>query len=197
MNFKGKNRFIRKIQFIRIGILAVIIFGKSGFAFSYTLNDYAKNPFGYVLLIRHALAPGFGDPQYFDLNDCSTQRNLDVEGREQAFRIGEKIKAARIKFSKIYSSQWCRCLETAKNMNLGEITVEPGLNSFFQGIVPKDKTLDRLRKRLESVEAKQELVLMITHQVTITAVTGITVSSGGAVAFNTKSGESREVRILD
>ena len=82
-------------------------------------------------------------------------------------------------------------------MNLGEITVEPGLNSFFQGIVPKDKTLHRLRKRLESVEAKQELVLMITHQVTITAVTGITVSSGGAVAFNTKSGESRELRILD
>ena len=197
MNFKGKNRFIRKIQFIRIGILAVIIFGKSGFTFSYTLNDYAKNPFGYVLLIRHALAPGFGDPQNFDLNYCSTQRNLDGEGREQAFRSGEKIKAARIKFSKIYSSQWCRCLETAKNMNLGEITGEPGLNSFFQGIVPKDKTLDRLRKRLESVEAKQELVLMITHQVTITAVTGITVSSGGAVAFNTKSGESREVRILD
>ena len=197
LNFIGKNRLIRKIQFIRICILAVLIFGKSGFAFSYTLEDYAKNSFGNVLLIRHALAPGFGDPQNFDLNNCSTQRNLDGEGRAQAFRIGEKIKAARIKFSKIYSSQWCRCLETAKNMNLGEITLEPGLNSFFQGIVPKDKTLSILRKRLESVEAKQELILMITHQVTITAVTGITVSSGGAVAFNTKSGGSREVQILD
>ena len=197
MNFNGKNQFIRKIQFIRICILAFLIFGKSGFAFSYTLNDYAKNPFGNVLLIRHALAPGFGDPQNFDLNDCSTQRNLDGEGREQAFRIGGKIKAARIKFSKIYSSQWCRCLETAEYMNLGEITVEPGLNSFFQGIVPKDKTLSNLRKRLESVEVKQELILMVTHQVTITAVTGITVPSGGAVEFNTKSGESREVRILD
>ena len=192
-----KNRFIREIQFIRICILTVLIFGKSGFAFSYTLNDYAKNPFGNVLLISHALAPGFGDPQNFDLNDCSTQRNLDGEGREQAFRIGEKIKAARIKFSKIFSSQWCRCLETAENMNLGEIIVEPGLNSFFQEIVPKDKTLSILRKRLASVEAKHELVLMVTHQVTITAITGITVSSGGAVAFNTKSGESREVRMLD
>ena len=197
MNFNGKNRFIKKIQFIRICILAVLIFGKSGFAYSYTLNEYAINPFGNVLLIRHALAPGFGDPQNFDLNNCSTQRNLDGEGREQAFRIGEKIKAARIKFSKIYSSQWCRCLETAVYMNLGQITEEPGLNSFFQGIVPKDKTLSILRKRLESVEAKQKLVLMITHQVTITAVTGITVSSGGAVAFNTKSGEFREVKILD
>ena len=86
--------FYWKIQFIRISILAFLIFGKSGFAFSYTLDDYAKNPFGNVLLIRHALAPGFGDPQNFDLNDCSTQRNLDGEGREQAFRIGEKIKKA-------------------------------------------------------------------------------------------------------
>ena len=188
---------MKKIQFIRISILAVLFFAKYGFAFSYTLDEYTKNPFGNVLLIRHALAPGFGDPQNFDLNNCSTQRNLDGEGREQAFRIGEKIKAARIKFSKIYSSQWCRCLETAVYMNLGQITEEPGLNSFFQGIVPKDKTLSILRKRLESVEAKQELVLMITHQVTITAVTGIIVSSGGAVAFNTKSGEFREVKILD
>ena len=197
MNFIGKNRFIRKIQFIRICILTVLIFGKSGFASTYTLDDYAKYPFGNVLLIRHALAPGFGDPQNFDLNDCSTQRNLDREGRDQAFRIGEKIKAAGIRFSKIYSSQWCRCLETAVNMNLGEITLEPGLNSFFQGIVPKDKTLSILLKRLESVESKQELVLMVTHQVTITAITGITVSSGGAVELNTKSGESREVKILD
>ena len=188
---------LNKIKFFHISTVTVLIFTKSSFAFSYTLDDYAKNPFGNVLFIRHTLAPGFGDPQNFDLNNCSTQRNLDGEGREQAFRIGEKIKAARIKFSKIYSSQWCRCRETAENMHLGEITLEPGLNSFFQGIVAKNKTLYRLRKRLETVEAKQELVLMITHQVTITAVTGITVSSGGAVAFNTKSEESREVIILD
>ena len=197
MKFKVKIRLIKNIQILWIFILTVLIFAKSSFAFSYTLNEYAKNPFGNVLLIRHALAPGFGDPQNFDFNDCSTQRNLDGEGREQAFRIGEKIKAAGIKFSKIFSSQWCRCLETAKYMNLGEINVEPGLNSFFQGIVPKDKTLSILLKRLESVESKQELVLMVTHQVTITAVTGITVSSGGAVAFNAKSGKSREVKILD
>ena len=88
-------------------------------------------------------------------------------------------------------------METAEYMNLGKITVELGLNSFFQGIVPKEKTLSILRERLKSIEAKQQLVLMVTHQVTITAVTGITVSSGGAVAFNTKSGESKELMILD
>ena len=180
-----------------IFILAVLIFSKSSFAISYTLDDYAKNPFGNILFVRHALAPGFGDPQNFDLNECSTQRNLNWKGREQAYRIGENIKEAGIKFIKIYSSQWCRCMETAEYMNLGKITVEPGLNSFFQGIVPKEKTLSKLQERLKSIEAKHQLVLMVTHQVTITAVTGITVSSGGAVAFNTESGESKELMILD
>ena len=88
-------------------------------------------------------------------------------------------------------------METAEYMNLGNITTEPGLNSFFQGIVQKEKTLSILRERLKSIETKQQLVLMVTHQVTITAVTGITVSSGGAVAFSTKSGDSKELMILD
>ena len=186
-----------KTNFKRISILAVLIFSKSIFVFSYTLDDYAKNPFGNILFVRHTLAPGFGDPQNFDLNECSTQRNLNGKGREQAFIIGEKIKEAGITFLKIFSSQWCRCMETAEYMNLGKITAEPGLNSFFQGIVPKEKTLYILRERLKSIEANQQLVLMVTHQVTITAVTGITVLSGGAVAFSTKSGESREVIIPD
>ena len=188
---------IKKTLIKRIYILAFLLFIESSIAFSYTLDDYAKNPFGNVLFIRHALAPGFGDPQNFDLNDCSSQRNLSAEGREQAYRIGGKIKAAGIKFSKIFSSHFCRCIETAALIDLGEITTESGLNSFFQGIVPKDKTLYILRNKLKSIEANHQLVLMVTHQVTITAVTGITVPSGGAVAFSTKSGESREIRILD
>ena len=187
---------IMKTNIKIIFIIAVLIFSKSGFAISYTLDDYAKNPFGNILFVRHALAPGFGDPQNFDLNECSTQRNLNGKGREQAFIIGEKIKEAGIIFKNIFSSQWCRCIETAEYMNLGKINVEPGLNSFFQEIVPKEKTLSILRERLKSIEANQQLVLMVTHQVTINAVTGITVSSGGAVAFSSKSGKSREVKIL-
>ena len=193
----GKQNFIMKINIKCILIFTFLFVAKSGFVFSYSIDDYAKNPFGNILFIRHTLAPGFGDPQNFDLNDCSTQRNLNKEGIEQAFSIGEKIKRNGIKFTKIFSSQWCRCMETAEHFDLGEITVEPGLNSFFQGFVPKDKTLSILHKRLESIEERQQLVLMVTHQVTISAVTGITVLSGGAVAFNTNSGESKEVMILD
>tara|TARA_B100000700_G_C14948910_1_gene810656 strand:+ start:92 stop:679 length:588 start_codon:yes stop_codon:yes gene_type:complete len=178
-------------------IILVLIFSKYSTVFSYTLNDYRKNPFGNILFIRHAIAPGFGDPEDFDLNDCSTQRNLNKEGREQAFKIGEKIKAIGIRFSKVYSSQWCRCLETARYMNLGKIISEPGLNSFFQGIVKKEKTLAKLQNLLKSLEAKKELFLMVTHQVTITAITGITVSSGGAIAYNPNLGQSKEIIIFD
>ena len=77
---------------------------------------------GTVLFMRHALAPGFGDPDHFSIKDCSTQRNLDETGRAQAQSIGAKLAAANIKFSAIYSSYWCRCLETAQLLGLGAVT---------------------------------------------------------------------------
>ena len=180
-----------------ICILLILFFFKSNLVFSFTLKEYATNPFGTVLFIRHTMAPGYGDPQNFDLNDCSTQRNLDYEGKSQAVQIGRRIKKERIKFVKVYSSQWCRCVETAQLLDIGEITIEPGLNSFFQGFVSKEKTISKLKIILDSLEHSNELVLMVTHQVTIAALTGISVKSGGAVAFNTKFKKSREVDILD
>ena len=179
-----------------ICIFLVLILFKSNLVFSYTLKEYAKKPFGNVLFIRHTMAPGYGDPQNFALNDCSTQRNLDYEGKSQAVQIGRRIKKERIKFVKVFSSQWCRCVETAQLLDIGEITIEPGLNSFFQGFVSKEKTISKLKIILDSLEHSNELVLMVTHQVTITALTGISVKSGGAVAFSTKSKESRKVNIL-
>jgi len=180
-----------------IYIVLVLILVKSNLVFSYTLKEYAKKPFGNVLFIRHAMAPGYGDPPNFVINDCSTQRNLNNDGRTQAVKIGRIIKREGIKFLKIYSSQWCRCLETARLIDLGMITIEPGLNSFFQGFVSKEKTLKKLQEILKSLEDSNDLILMVTHQVTINAITGISVSSGGAVAFSTKFWESKEVKIIN
>ena len=180
-----------------IYIVLVLILVKSNLVFSYTLKEYAKKPFGNVLFIRHAMAPGYGDPPNFVINDCSTQRNLNNDGRTQAVKIGRIIKREGIKFLKIYSSQWCRCLETARLTDLGTITIEPGLNSFFQGFVSKEKTLKKLQEILKSLGDSNDLVLMVTHQVTINAITGISVSSGGAVAFSTKFWKSKEVKIIN
>ena len=81
----------------QIYIVLVLILVKSNLVFSYTFKEYAEKPFGNVLFIRHAMAPGYGDPPYFVLNDCSTQRNLNNDGKTQAVKIGRIIKREGIK----------------------------------------------------------------------------------------------------
>ena len=157
--------------------------------------DTTERFVGTVLFMRHALAPGFGDPDHFSIKDCNTQRNLDETGRAQARAIGEKLAAADIKFSAIYSSYWCRCLETAKLLGLGAVTPFEGLNSFFQSHAPQDATLAKLRQKLGSLSRSAPASLMVTHSVTIRAITGMSVSSGGLVIYDLKTGTARELSL--
>ena len=76
---------------------------------------------GHILMIRHALAPGTGDPANFRIGDCSTQRNLDDRGRKQARAIGDWLRSKSITSARVYSSQWCRCLETAERLEMGSV----------------------------------------------------------------------------
>ena len=163
-----------------------------------TLEEYAKQPFGNLVFLRHAYAPGMdanGKPAKFKIDDCSTQRNLDSTGIKQATIIGKKFSQNGIKFKIIYSSQWCRCLETAQLLNLGEVYPEVWLNSGFKGLFNQVETLAKLRKILESLKYDQKLVLMITHRGVIAAITGVNVKSGGAVAYNIKSKTSKIILI--
>jgi len=148
-----------------------------------------------VVFMRHALAPGYGDPANFSIDACATQRNLDQRGRDQAKAIGQILLSEKIAFDLILSSEWCRCKDTAEELNLGEWTSFSGLNSFFQGYANKEKTLSKLEKKLASLSS-DELVLMVTHQVVISAVTGVSVASGGIVLYNTKTGQSRHIGAL-
>jgi len=170
----------------------------SGNSLELTLEEYAKQPFGNVVFLRHAFAPGMdanGNPAKFKIDDCSTQRNLDSTGIKQATIIGKKFSQNGIKFEIIYSSQWCRCLETAQLLNLGEVYPEVWLNSGFRGLFDQVETLAKLRKNLESLKYDQKLILMITHRGVISAITGVNVKSGGAVAYNIKSKTSRIILI--
>ena len=164
-----------------VGMLWTVVFDG---AQAMSLKEYAEKPFGSVLMLRHALAPGFGDPSNFQLGDCSTQRILDEVGREQSRQIGNAFRNVGLKFEGVYSSQWCRCLETARLVNMGEVQELSSLNSFFQGIVPREATLASLRKFLQGLPANGDPVLLVTHQVTISAITGMSVSSGAAVAYD-------------
>ena len=150
---------------------------------------------GTVLFMRHALAPGMGDPHDFSIKDCRTQRNLDETGRAQARAIGAKLAAADIKFSAIYSSYWCRCLETAKLLDLGAVTPFDGLNSFFQNHAPRGATLAKLRQKLESLSLSAPASLMVTHAVIIRAITGLSVVSGGVVIYDLKTGIGQELSL--
>ena len=145
---------------------------------------------GKVVFMRHALAPGNGDPNHFDLDSCATQRNLDEEGRQQAKRIGERLRDRHVRFAAIYSSEWCRCRETAKLLNMGEVTPLRALNSFYEHHFSRDELLPALEEMLFDVESGDAPILMVTHFVTISAVTGKAVSSGDLVVYDPMTGQS-------
>ena len=139
-----------------------------------------------VIFIRHALAPGFGDHDHFDINDCSTQRNLSQEGRDQARALGQLFRLSGLQIDEILSSRWCRCKDTATEMNIGLFETHDGLNSFYDGHVDRTITLNQLKEKLSTI-SEDELIVMITHQVVIQAMTGVSPSSGGIVLFNTRN----------
>ena len=135
---------------------------------------------GAIAIMRHALAPGGGDPAGFDVTDCATQRNLDDRGRAQARAIGAALRDRGIRFDRVLTSQWCRCRETAELLNLGPVTEEPALNSFFGNRSRGPAQTEATRALL--AEGGDRLML-VTHQVNITALTGVFPASGEVVIF--------------
>jgi phosphohistidine phosphatase SixA len=143
------------------------------------LTELAKP--GRVLILRHAFAPGIGDTEYFSIRDCSTQRNLDSTGRAQAAELGRRLARAGVTHAKVYSSQWCRCLDTARLLDLGAVEELVALNSFFRRPQDRDGQLAALRTFLSKLPADGPPVVLVTHQVTISAFTGHGAASGGGV----------------
>ena len=140
------------------------------------------SPKGYVLLLRHALAPGVGDPENFQLGDCSTQRNLSDVGREDARDLGDWLKRRDIEIYRVESSRWCRAEETAELLGLGLVRPNKNLDSLFEEseIENHPKTL-RARKQILEHRRKRGLLIMVGHFVNIGALTGVGVDSGEGV----------------
>lgn len=133
---------------------------------------------GRVLVLRHARAPGVGDPPGFVLGDCTTQRNLDARGRDQARRLGERLRAAGYAGARVYTSQWCRCRETARLLGLGPVEDLPLLNSFFAEPARRDPQIRAWREFVDRLPRDGSPVVFVTHQVNITALTGHFPASG-------------------
>ena len=142
------------------------------------LADFKKG--NQIALMRHALAPGTGDPENFTMGDCTTQRNFSQAGRAQAIRIGNRLKQAGITDADVYTSQWCRCRETAELLGLGTPVPLPPLNSFFRNYERKGPQTEALQTWLAGQQLVRPLIL-VTHQVNITAFSTVYPASGEVV----------------
>jgi phosphohistidine phosphatase SixA len=144
---------------------------------------------GIVAVFRHARAPGTGDPPNFELEDCATQRNLSKEGQLQAQAIGEQFKARNIRVKRVLSSRWCRSLETAR-LAFGQLAeAYPPLDSFFAGQGQQDQQTRNVRQLVNEWRSEGVLVL-VTHQVNITALTGIFPAEGEALLLKPQAGNT-------
>ena len=134
---------------------------------------------GAVAIMRHARAPGTGDPASFQPGVCSTQRNLDESGREQARQIGARLRAARVA-APVFTSEWCRTRETAELLGIGPVRPLPALNSFFSERTSGPTQTEAVRAFMAGLDSP---AVLVTHQVNIAALTGVYPADGEMVVL--------------
>lgn len=140
---------------------------------------------GTIALFRHARAPGTGDPANFRLEECATQRNLSADGRRQAQAIGERFRIRQIPVERVLSSRWCRALDTARLAFGDRAEPFPPLDSFFAGRGEEPAQTQALRRTVQDWRSGGVLVL-VTHQVNITALTGVFPGEGEMLVLRPK-----------
>ncbi len=157
-----------------------------------TPDPWAALQDGSIVLFRHASAPGGGDPPGMKLGDCRTQRNLDAAGRVQAKRIGEQFRARGVKVGAVLTSQWCRTRETAELAFPGQVREDASFNSFFGDASREPTQLAEARATLSRWRGPGMLVV-VTHQVNITPLTGVFPASGEGTIVRPKAEGGIEV----
>jgi phosphohistidine phosphatase SixA len=154
---------------------------------------------GYVVLLRHTQTePGTGDPPGFQLRDCATQRNLSAEGEREAAQIGKAFQERKIPIAQVLSSQYCRCLDTARLLNLGTVQALPALNSIFEDRTTATEQRQQIRQRVLDHRTTRGVIVMVSHFANIGDISGISPQPGGAVVVRADQKGNLEVveRIL-
>jgi len=188
-------KFMRIVM--RVVMRNVIIFGALvlSMVLPVQANDLAENlrSSSYVLLMRHASAPGVGDPPNYKLDDCKTQRNLDTEGRRQAVVVGDWLRKQGIQSANVFSSIWCRCKETAALLNFNGYRVEPSLGSFFDEMAKAPESNRALQRFIDQhLKTKGDRALiLVTHHVNILEFSGENVASGDMVLVKVDASGNR------
>ena len=163
-------------------LIILFFFGYKSYADEKIVEILKKN--NNIIFIRHSLAPGSGDPRDINLNDCKTQRNLNSKGIRQSQKIGNFFKKNNIKAENIFSSEWCRCKDTAFHAFENYKTFD-ALNSFYSEKFSKNKNkqIKNLTKFISNWDNNSNLVL-VTHYVVILELLGVGVGSGEIVISN-------------
>lgn len=177
------NRFNRKIAkyiFLLIGLCI------AQQAIASLANDLQDGQ--HVLLMRHADAPGYGDPVGYVIGQCATQRNLGDDGKKQAKAIGVWLANQSIQKADVFSSPWCRCLDTANLLNKGPVKIEPSLGSFFDNMSLEKRQTKELEQFIKGELAKQSgtPLILVTHHVNIQAYTGKVLGVGDMALVRVK-----------
>jgi phosphohistidine phosphatase SixA len=181
---------MRRVAALLVAVIFSTLFPQQVVARDLAIWDKLQgtNPRGYVLLMRHALAPGVGDPENFKLGDCSTQRNLSDEGRQDAREIGEWLERRDIPILRVESSRWCRARETAELLGIGKVRANKNLDSLFEDADPiGDPQTANIRKRIVDHRQSRGLLVMVGHFVNVSALTGVGLESGEGVLVRANS----------
>ena len=170
------------INKILILFLLILSFFSNVFPNEKLINELKKGE--KIIFIRHAIAPGSGDPKNFNLKNCDTQRNLDFSGIEQSKKIGLFFSKNNIPIDLVLSSEWCRCKDTAK-FAFKKFQTFDALNSFFSKKFQKnkEKQMVDLFEYLNKWRSNKNLIL-VTHYVVILETLNIPVSSGEIVVVD-------------
>jgi phosphohistidine phosphatase SixA len=166
----------KRVTLFTLGVLASVLAHASDLSEKLLLPDH-------VLLMRHTLAPGVGDPANYTLAKCETQRNLSTEGREQAVVVGDWLRYQGVNNAAVYTSVWCRCKDTAQLMGFKGWQVEPTLASFFDEMHKAKAQNQKLQRFIaEKIKSKgKQALILVTHHVNIFEFVGENVSSGDLV----------------
>jgi phosphohistidine phosphatase SixA len=171
-----QRSIFQRIALFTLGLLSC------AFAYASDLSDKLQSA-DHVLLMRHALAPGVGDPANYTLTDCKTQRNLSTEGRQHAVVVGDWLRRQGVNNAAVYSSTWCRCKDTAQLLGFNGWQIEPSLASFFdemhKGPAQNQQLQSFIAEKLKT-KGKQALIL-VTHHVNIFEFMGENIGSGDLV----------------
>ena len=177
-----------------LAVVLLLILGMASPAGATDVWQQMRDEPGVVLYLRHATAPGGGDPAGFDVNDCSTQRNLSAAGRAEARRIGQRITRERIPIAAVRASPWCRATDTAELLNLGPVRSMSALGSLF--LKPNAARHPNTRRTAEVIRTHRNrpgVLVLVGHQANISALTGVSPASGEGVVIRAQRNGDIEI----